>query len=93
LNLTVVILAAGQGTRMRSDLPKVMHPVAGRAMVGYVLDAAQGLGPRDIAVVVGHGADLVRQALGDGVSYATGSATQPRQHNWAPGTLCGRQSR
>lgn len=71
MNLTVVILAAGQGTRMRSDLPKVIHPVAGRPMVGYVLDAAQALGPRDIAVVVGHGADLVRQALGDGVSYAT----------------------
>ncbi len=71
MNLTVIVLAAGQGTRMKSDLPKVMHPLAGRPMVRYVIDAARALDPAHLAVVVGYGADLVREALGDGVAYAT----------------------
>jgi bifunctional UDP-N-acetylglucosamine pyrophosphorylase/glucosamine-1-phosphate N-acetyltransferase len=56
---------------MRSALPKVMHRVAGRPMVRYVVDAAHALDPVDIVVVVGYRAELVRQALGDGVTYAT----------------------
>ena len=60
MKLEVVILAAGQGTRMRSPLPKVLHPVAGKPMLAHVLDTAQALQPAAIHVVVGHGADRVR---------------------------------
>ena len=57
---TVVVLAAGQGTRMRSGGAKVLHPLCGRAMLGYVLDLARALDPERILVVVGHGADEVQ---------------------------------
>jgi bifunctional UDP-N-acetylglucosamine pyrophosphorylase/glucosamine-1-phosphate N-acetyltransferase len=70
LSLSVIVLAAGQGVRMKSDLPKVMHPLAGRPMVHYVVETARALEPACLTVVVGHGADLVRQAVGDGVTYA-----------------------
>jgi len=70
LDLTIVILAAGQGTRMKSELPKVMHRVAGRPMVRYVLDAASALQPSALVVVVGYGADMVRETLGEDVAYA-----------------------
>jgi bifunctional UDP-N-acetylglucosamine pyrophosphorylase/glucosamine-1-phosphate N-acetyltransferase len=70
LNLTVIILAAGQGKRMRSDLPKALHPLAGRPMVRYVLDVARTLEPAGLVAVVGHGANLVREALGAQVGYA-----------------------
>ena len=63
--LAAVILAAGQGTRMRSALPKVAHPVAGRAMVAHVVRAARAAGADPIVVVVGHGSDTVRAALAD----------------------------
>ena len=63
MNLEVVILAAGQGTRMQSPLPKVLHPVAGRPMLAHVLDTARALSPRAIHVVVGHGAEDVREAI------------------------------
>ena len=59
--LHVVILAAGQGTRMRSRLPKVLHPVAGRPMLDHVLDAARALSAKACHVVHGHGAEQVRQ--------------------------------
>jgi bifunctional UDP-N-acetylglucosamine pyrophosphorylase/glucosamine-1-phosphate N-acetyltransferase len=62
-NLGVIVLAAGQGTRMRSSLPKVLHPVCGEPMAVHVLRAARALDPAKIAVVVGHGADQVREAL------------------------------
>ncbi len=58
----VIVLAAGQGTRMRSSLPKVLHPVCGKPMILHVIDAARALGPARIAVVVGHGAEQVRAA-------------------------------
>ena len=63
MNLHVVILAAGQGTRMRSALPKVLHPVAGKPMLGHVIDSARALLPEGIHVVIGHGAELVREQL------------------------------
>jgi bifunctional UDP-N-acetylglucosamine pyrophosphorylase / glucosamine-1-phosphate N-acetyltransferase len=70
--LDVVILAAGKGKRMRSDLPKVLHPLAGRALLEHVLDAAQALGPRRVVVVVGHGGEAVRGALArTGVDFVT----------------------
>jgi bifunctional UDP-N-acetylglucosamine pyrophosphorylase/glucosamine-1-phosphate N-acetyltransferase len=63
MSLDIVILAAGQGTRMRSALPKVLHPVAGKPMLGHVIDTARALSPRKIHVVIGHGAELVRERL------------------------------
>ena len=63
MNLHVVILAAGQGTRMRSALPKVLHPVAGKPMLEHVIDGARALLPEGIHVVIGHGAEQVREQL------------------------------
>ncbi len=63
MSLDIVILAAGQGTRMRSALPKVLHPVAGKAMLGHVIDTARQLEPQGIHVVIGHGAETVRERL------------------------------
>ena len=63
MSLDIVILAAGQGTRMRSALPKVLHPVAGKSMLGHVIDTARLLKPQGIHVVIGHGAELVRERL------------------------------
>jgi bifunctional UDP-N-acetylglucosamine pyrophosphorylase / glucosamine-1-phosphate N-acetyltransferase len=62
-DLHVVVLAAGKGTRMKSALPKVLHRVAGRPMIEYVLDTAAGLEPRSITVVVGHQAEVLKRAL------------------------------
>jgi bifunctional UDP-N-acetylglucosamine pyrophosphorylase/glucosamine-1-phosphate N-acetyltransferase len=59
----VVILAAGQGTRMKSRVPKVLHRVAGRTLIDHVLEAAKSIDPATFTLVVGHGADTVRQAL------------------------------
>lgn len=58
-----VVLAAGRSTRMKSEIPKVLHPVCGRPMIEYVLDAARSAGAGKLVVVVGHRADLVREAL------------------------------
>ncbi|MEK1941445.1 MAG: bifunctional UDP-N-acetylglucosamine diphosphorylase/glucosamine-1-phosphate N-acetyltransferase GlmU [Pseudomonas sp.] len=63
MSLDIVILAAGQGTRMRSALPKVLHPIAGKSMLGHVIDTARKLAPQSIQVVIGHGADKVREQL------------------------------
>ena len=61
--LEIVVLAAGQGKRMRSQLAKVLHPLAGRPLLAHVLAAAQALAPRKIVVVHGHGADEVRDVF------------------------------
>jgi bifunctional UDP-N-acetylglucosamine pyrophosphorylase/glucosamine-1-phosphate N-acetyltransferase len=75
MSLNVVILAAGQGKRMRSDLPKVLHRLAGRPLLDHVLGAAQALEPESICVVYGHGGEAVRDALsasaGDNVSWVS----------------------
>lgn len=69
--LNIVVLAAGKGTRMRSDLPKVLHPLAGRALVEHVLAAAAELSPSTTCIVYGHGGDAVPQALaGRGLCFA-----------------------
>ena len=61
--MNVVILAAGPGTRMHSSTPKVLHRLAGRAMLTYVFDTAKQLSPEVICVVYGHGGERVRQAV------------------------------
>ncbi len=63
MSLDIVILAAGQGTRMRSALPKVLHPIAGQSMLAHVVQTARSLQPDSIQVVIGHGAELVREQL------------------------------
>lgn len=70
MNIGAVVLAAGQGTRMRSALPKVVHPLAGRPMVGWVLEALAAAGATSTVVVVGHGADEVREVLPPGAEVA-----------------------
>jgi bifunctional UDP-N-acetylglucosamine pyrophosphorylase/glucosamine-1-phosphate N-acetyltransferase len=66
LPLSVIILAAGQGTRMRSDLPKVLQPLAGRPLLSHVLETARALRADDVCVVYGHGGEAVPAAIGDG---------------------------
>jgi len=66
MNLDVVILAAGKGTRMHSRLPKVMHRLAGRSLLQHVVDAANRLSPRQTAIVVGHQAASVQAHIGAG---------------------------
>ncbi|EJC61168.1 MULTISPECIES: bifunctional UDP-N-acetylglucosamine diphosphorylase/glucosamine-1-phosphate N-acetyltransferase GlmU [Alcaligenes] len=61
--LNIVILAAGMGKRMQSDLPKVLHPIAGKSMLAHVLDSARELEPEKVVVVVGHGAERVQQTF------------------------------
>jgi bifunctional UDP-N-acetylglucosamine pyrophosphorylase/glucosamine-1-phosphate N-acetyltransferase len=71
LSLTIIVLAAGQGVRMNSELPKVMHTLAGRPMVRFAVDAASALEPENLILVVGYRADLVRQAAGEGLAFVT----------------------
>jgi bifunctional UDP-N-acetylglucosamine pyrophosphorylase/glucosamine-1-phosphate N-acetyltransferase len=61
--MNIVILAAGQGKRMHSNLPKVLHPLAGKALVSHVIDTARSLSPRTLCLVYGHGGDAVRTTL------------------------------
>jgi bifunctional UDP-N-acetylglucosamine pyrophosphorylase/glucosamine-1-phosphate N-acetyltransferase len=63
--LNVVILAAGKGTRMRSDLPKVLHPIAHKSMVQHVIDTAHQVGSDAIQLVYGYGADKLQASLGE----------------------------
>ncbi len=89
--LAAIILAAGMGTRMRSDLPKVLHPALGQPLVGHVLAAVRGAGIRRVVAVVGHQAERVERALeGHDLSFAlqepqlgTGHAVQKAQPHLA----------
>ena len=65
MRVTAVLLAAGQGTRMKSDLPKVLHPLCGKPMIWHVLRALKSAATEKPVVVVGYGADQVKQYLGD----------------------------
>ena len=61
--MNIVILAAGQGKRMHSNLPKVLHPLAGKALAAHVIDTARSLTPQSLCLVYGHGGDIVRTTL------------------------------
>ncbi|WP_322406599.1 bifunctional UDP-N-acetylglucosamine diphosphorylase/glucosamine-1-phosphate N-acetyltransferase GlmU [Idiomarina sp. PL1-037] len=70
MKLRVVILAAGKGTRMRSELPKVLHKVANKPMVEHVIDTARSLKPDAINLIYGHGGDQLKQAIaGDDLTW------------------------
>ncbi len=69
-NIAVVVLAAGEGTRMKSEVPKVLHRVCGKPMISWVLESVGGLNPRDIYVVVGHKSQTVKENIkADKVSF------------------------
>jgi len=65
MELGIVILAAGQGSRMKSKLPKVLHTLAGKPLLQHVIDTAKQLKPTSIAIVYGHGGDLVKNSIND----------------------------
>lgn len=69
MDVRAVILAAGQGTRMRSRTPKVIHPILGKAMAHYALQAAQMASGAQPVMVIGHAAEQVRQSLGEVAEY------------------------
>jgi bifunctional UDP-N-acetylglucosamine pyrophosphorylase/glucosamine-1-phosphate N-acetyltransferase len=69
-NRYAVILAAGQGTRMKSKLYKVLHPVCGKPMVQHVVDQVMKLNIQEIVTIIGHGAEMVQAQLGDSSLYA-----------------------
>lgn len=80
LKAKAVVLAAGRGERMKSDLPKVAHEILGTPVVKYVLKALREAGVEDICAVVGHGADTVKNICGDQVTYVTQSEQRGTGH-------------
>jgi bifunctional UDP-N-acetylglucosamine pyrophosphorylase/glucosamine-1-phosphate N-acetyltransferase len=83
MSVVAIILAAGKGTRMKSDLAKVLHPAAGRPLLSWVVDSLEGVGVDQTIAVIGYQADAVAAILPDGVApaiqheqHGTGHATQ-----------------
>lgn len=70
MRVATIILAAGQGTRMKSDLPKVLHPLNGKTLVEYSIRAAAGLDSERTIVVIGNGSELVQQVVGSRAQFA-----------------------
>ncbi len=68
--IRIIVLAAGKGTRMKSSMPKVLHRLAGRPLLGHVLDTVSTLNPASITVVIGHGSDQVKQTITQSVNWA-----------------------
>ena len=85
MGLNVLILAAGEGKRMRSRRPKVLADLAGRSLLHHALDRAQALDPERIRVIVGHGADAVRESLPPDVE----TVLQPEQRGTGDAVACG----
>ncbi len=69
MSIKCIILAAGQGTRMKSDIPKVLHEALGRPLIHYPIEAAKSIGAKEVGVIVGHQADKVKKMLGDNFAY------------------------
>jgi len=89
--LSTVVLAAGEGTRMRSATPKVLHPIAGRPLVDHAVRAAAGLAPDHLVVVVGHGREAVTAhlgRLGDALGRPVGIAVQEVQQGTGHAVAC-----
>lgn len=89
--LSTIVLAAGEGTRMRSATPKVLHRIAGRSLVEHAVRAAAGLSPEHLAVVIGHGRDLVREHL-DGLDVKLTVAVQETQRGTGHAVSCALQA-
>ena len=85
-NTAVIILAAGLGTRMKSDKAKVLHTICGKPMLAYVLETATNISAHQIIVVVGHQADLVKAACGE--KSRVSFALQERQLGTGHAVLC-----
>lgn len=84
MGLDVIILAAGQGRRMRSRQPKVLADLAGRSLLAHVIDRALELEPARVRVVVGHAGDAVRASLPAGVE----AVEQPQQRGTGDAVAC-----
>jgi bifunctional UDP-N-acetylglucosamine pyrophosphorylase / glucosamine-1-phosphate N-acetyltransferase len=84
-----IVLAAGKGTRMKSDLPKVLHPAAGEPMVRHVVEALREIGAAPIVLVVGHGAELVREAFSRPEDRDLRFALQAEQRGTGHAVQCG----
>ena len=87
-----LILAAGEGTRMRSAVPKVLHPIGGRGLLGHAVHAVAELDPEHLVVVLGHGGDQVREAvtaLGDELARPVTVAVQEQQLGTGHAVRCG----
>ncbi|MEM8845070.1 MAG: bifunctional UDP-N-acetylglucosamine diphosphorylase/glucosamine-1-phosphate N-acetyltransferase GlmU [Pseudomonadota bacterium] len=92
MSLIVVILAAGKGTRMRSQLPKVMHEVGGKSMLSHTITTAKSLGAEKVIVVYGHGGEQVKESINDDIvewveqaeQLGTGHAVQQAIPNFTP---------
>lgn len=89
MKVTAIVLAAGKGTRMKSERPKVLHPLCGQPMVDYVIDAALTAGARDVVVVVGHGRDEVTAHLGARWGERVRTAVQEEQRGTGHAVQCG----
>lgn len=87
-NVSVVVLAAGAGTRMKSSTPKVLHQILGRPLIGHVLDSIEALKPTACGVVVGHGRDQVDQYLTTNYGWVR-SVAQERQLGTGDAARCG----
>lgn len=70
MKIASIVLAAGRGTRMKSKLPKVLHPICGRPMIYYAVNVAKNSGAQSTVVVIGHGAEAVKAYLGETVQFA-----------------------
>ncbi|MBX3375562.1 MAG: NTP transferase domain-containing protein [Phycisphaeraceae bacterium] len=88
-HLAAIILAAGKGTRMGGDLPKVVHPVGGRPMICPIVDACLAAGVGRIIVVVGYKQEMVRDALRQ---YKVEFAVQAEQHGTGHAVLCAKEA-
>ena len=86
--MNIVILAAGQGKRMHSNLPKVLHLLCGRPMVCRVLDALEAVGIAKPIIIVGRGAELVERTLGRGYAYVL----QEQQLGSGHAVMCAREA-
>jgi bifunctional UDP-N-acetylglucosamine pyrophosphorylase/glucosamine-1-phosphate N-acetyltransferase len=88
-NFIAIVLAAGQGKRMQSQLPKVMHPLLGRPMLTYPVDAALAAGASQVVCVVGHGSDRVTQMLSERYGDKVRTALQASQNGTGDAARCG----
>lgn len=87
-DMKAVILAAGKGTRMKSDLPKVVHRIHGKCLVDYVIEAARGAGARDICLVVGYKQDVVCDSI---AHTDVAFVLQPEQLGTGHAVMCARE--